>query len=184
MTPRDPRTPRRFGSVRGMLVAWLVCLPVAFLFTQLTRDVPVRSAMAAGAALDRYGERGTVTVTHDKVVRQKSGSTRHCFGEFRPRDGGPVVTGVRVRLNGRCTPGREVDVRFLPKHTNTWLIPTRQDTAYAGTGAGEAIAITLFMGLFCLLIGGPFVVCAAAFPALVATTLARRARSARAAPPP
>lgn len=156
-----------------MLIAWLVCLPIAFLFAQLTRDVPVRSAHAAAAAYDWFGEPGTVTVTHRKTVSETSGRKRYCYGHFRPADGGPTVTDVRIHISGGCRDGRKADARLLRKD-DSWLIPQKEHTAYADAGATEAILVGTFMGLFCLVVGGPFVAAALAFPVLILMTVIRR----------
>lgn len=174
---RVDKTERR-GNVGGLLVAWVVCLPIAFFFVQLTQDAPIRSVKAVAAANDWAGERGTVTVTHRKVYSDSSGRNRHCYGEFRPANGGPTLADVRIHLRGGCQVGRVVDARVLRKD-HSWLMPQKQHTAYAGTGAGEAIVVGVLMGLFCLIVGGPFVACALAFPVLALMTLApRRGRDA------
>ncbi|WP_436777328.1 hypothetical protein [Yinghuangia sp. YIM S09857] len=166
---------RRRGSVKGLLIAFVVCLPVAWLFVQLTLDVPVRSVKAVAAANDHYGERGTVTVTHRKVVNDSSGRKRHCHGEFRPRGGGTVVPDVRVRMSGDCTVGRTLDARLL-RQDDSWLIPQKDPVAYAGSGAGEAITVGVFIGLFCLIVGAPFVAAAVGIPVLVVAELWHRRR--------
>lgn len=170
------------GSLRGLAVMWAVCLPLAILFAQLAYDVPVRSAKAAGAAFGWYGERGTVTVTHSEKVRtSRGGQERRCYGDFRPRGAGDAVevTGVRVHLDGGCTQGRTVDVRLLRADTGSWLIDHDEDEAFAGTGAGTPLVLLVFMGLFCLVVGAPFVLCALVFPCLMVLVAVRRRRAAR-----
>ncbi|UGQ08949.1 hypothetical protein LO772_18375 [Yinghuangia sp. ASG 101] len=168
------------GSARALGVLWLVCLPLAFFFGQLTYDVPVHSAKAAGAAFGWYGEDGTVTVTHvKKVTKSRGGTERRCYGDFHARDGdGAAVTGVRVHLDGGCTPGRTVDVRLLRADTGSWLID-HDDEAFAGTGAGTPLVLLVFMGLFCLVVGGPFMLCALLFPCLMVLVAVRRRRARR-----
>lgn len=165
----------RGGSIGGLFVAWVVCLPIAFFFVQLTRDVPVRSVKVVAAANDWAGERGTATVTERKPYTDSSGRKRHCYGEFRPDNGGPVLADVRIHLSGACQAGRVVDTRLL-RREDSWLMPQKQHIAYAGTGAGEAVAAGVLMGLFCLVVGGPFVACVLAFPVLVLRELASRRR--------
>ncbi|MEU8136007.1 hypothetical protein [Streptodolium elevatio] len=40
---------------------------------------------------------------------------------------------------------------------DSWLMPQKQHIAYAGTGAGEVIAVGIRMGLFCVIVEVPFV---------------------------
>lgn len=169
---RTGKAAGRRGDVKGLLIAFVVCVPVAWFFVQLTLDVPVRSVKATAAAYDHYGERGTVTVTHREVVNDSGGRRRHCHGEFRPDGGGALLPDVRVHIDGACTVGRIVDARLLRKD-DSWLIPQREHTAYAGSGAGEAVTIGVFMGLFCLIVGGPFLAFALAAPVLVLAELWR-----------
>ncbi|MGW0662876.1 hypothetical protein [Streptodolium elevatio] len=55
---------------------------------------------------------------------------------------------------------------------DSWLMPQKQHIAYAGTGAGEAIAVGIRMGLFCVIVGVPFVASSLVLPVLVVRTLA------------
>lgn len=153
---------------------WLVCLPLAYFFVQLTRDVPIRSGKAVAAAYGWYGESGTVTVTHGKTVVQDGGKRRNCYGDFRPNGEGATVVGVRVHLSGTCKDGRRVTVRLLRRDTRSRLIQEKENVAYAGTGGGKAIVVGLLMGAFCLVVGGPFVLCAVVFPFLLLGVCLRR----------
>jgi hypothetical protein len=178
-----PRWSGRDGAnVGALFVLWLICAPVAWFFVQLTVDVPVRSAKVAAAAFGWHGEKGTVTVSHEKEVYEGNGrgggsKKRYCYGDFRPADGGRELTGIRVHLSGDCAKGREVAARLIRADLSSWMIPDKEDDAYAGSGWGVAIVLMLFMGLFCLLVGGLFMLCAATFPVLMVAALVRRLRT-------
>ncbi|HSA51358.1 MAG TPA: hypothetical protein VLH10_14795 [Yinghuangia sp.] len=83
---------------------------------------------------------------------------------------------MRVHLEGGCAQGRMVEARLLRKDTGSWLVKHGQDEAFAGTGAGTPLVLLVFMGLFCLVVGGPFVVCAVLFPLLMLTVVVQRRR--------
>ncbi|RMI38195.1 hypothetical protein EBN88_17435 [Streptomyces triticirhizae] len=162
------------------MLMWLVCVPVAWFVLQLVEDVPVRQARIIAAAFDWHGEKGTVTVSESKRVYEGGGrgggSMRtHCFGTFVPDDGTAPLTNIRVHV-GDCEIGRVAEARLIPKDPSSWMIPNKTDQAYAGDGWGQPLVLLLFMGLFLLIAGGPFVLCAALFPVMILLALYRRWR--------
>ncbi|WP_158920528.1 hypothetical protein [Streptomyces sp. NBRC 109706] len=161
---------------------WLICLPVAVFVVQLIEDVPVLSARVVAAAFDLHGEQGTITVTESREVREGGGrgsshTATHCFGVFTPDNGGPPLPDTRVHI-GDCDEGNVADVRLIRKDLSSWVMPNEKDTAYAfGHGWGTALVLFLFMGLFLLIAGGPFVLCAILFPVMMIAALINRARN-------
>ncbi|UED87188.1 hypothetical protein [Streptomyces profundus] len=170
------------ASVGGLLVMWLICLPVAAFVVQLVEDVPVRGARVVAAAFDLHGERGTVTIVESREVREGGGRggshmATHCFGVFTPSDGDPPLPDTRVHVGG-CEEGKVVDARLIREDLSSWVMPNEQDEAYTfGHGWGTPLLLFLFMGAFLLLAGGPFVLCAILFPIMITTTLIHRART-------
>ncbi|MFF1869229.1 hypothetical protein [Kitasatospora herbaricolor] len=127
------------------------------------------SETLAGAGL--VGERGMLKVTgcQDRSYSTEhggSGTTHHCYGDFRPDDGGPVVEGVELRggsgdaylVSGSCRNSRpnqpwwcggehsdSVRARYVNGDAWTWgdgvLLPTGVSLMGAAVfGAGALIA--------------------------------------------
>lgn len=174
MTSRGGSKSRRPEGLRYLVVAWLVTVPIGWFFLQLTLDVPWRAARATAAGFGWYGERGEVTVTSREKVRTSDGTRLRCYGTFRPADGGPAVERVRIHLDGTCTPGRAVEARLMRKDDDSWLIPMDDHEAFAGSGWGTPLVLLVFMGVFCLVVGGPFILYAAAGPIAIPVMWYRR----------
>jgi len=148
-------------------VAWLVCLPIAYFFIEVARAVPIHGGKSAAAAFGWSGEPGTVTITHTDKVHAKGGSRRICHGDFRTRGGDPVGD-VVLHASGPCRRGRVVEARLVRKDPTLRLVTDKEHDAYAGGGsATEPLVLLFFMGAFCLIVGGPFVVGAAVLPVRV-----------------
>lgn len=169
------------ASISGLLIMWLVCLPVAWFAVQLFQDVPLRAARNIAAAFDWYGERGSVTISESQKVRTGGGrggsrQETHCFGDFVPDDGSTPLPHVRVHV-GDCDEGRVVTARLVRKDLSSWVMPHDKDEAFAGHGWGTPLVLLLFMGTFLLIAGGPFVLCAVLFPVMMLQALVVRLRS-------
>lgn len=156
-------------SIGRLLVLWLVCLPLAWLFVLLAVEVPVGHARMVAAAFGWYGEEGTVTITG--LV----GWDQICSGTFVPDDGGAPRTGVEVHVSGSCDVGRVVTARLIRKDTG-WLRLSWNDLAFAGGGRGAALSEMLMTGAFILLVGGSIISFAMQFPVTVLIELFRRWR--------
>lgn len=108
---------------------------------------------SVGAAYGFSGETGHVTVTHEE--RAKNGAV--CYGTFDPGSEGPAREGVLVHSSGPCEAGRVDEARLVPAR-DTWMPMTDLDRAYVdagfGSGAGTSIVLLVFIGGFCVLVGG------------------------------
>ncbi|MGI5219193.1 hypothetical protein [Nocardia sp. CA-290969] len=168
----------------ALLVMWLICLPLAWFFGHLIKDIPIRAAVVVAAGLDWAGERGTTTITRSELVSEGGGRggshrTTYCFGDFTPAGQLPPRRDIRVHVEGPCEAGRVVPSRLVAGDPANWIDGTEQDQVYAGAGWVSAMFLGVFMGAFLLLVGGIPIVCAVLFPVMFLRNLYDRVRRNR-----
>ncbi len=162
-------------------VVFLASAALACVLIPLSVRFSGHELRALGAAYGWTGQEGVLEVT-ESVPLSEGGSL--CLGVFRSADGGPVRTGVHLYLSGPCGAGRVEAARLVPGEPS-WILTAERDRAYADTGFGSGVAISVLVfvlvNLFFLGLGLVFAQGASA----LGTALLRRAwlRRRRGAPP-
>lgn len=168
----------------ALLVMWVICLPAAWFFGHLIKDIPIRNAVVVAAGLDWAGERGTITVARAQRVYEGGGRggghrTVYCFGDFTPTGESLPLRDIRTHVDGPCEAGRVFPARLVRADPSNWIDGADQDQAYAGAGWGSALFVGVFMGAFLLIVGGIPIVCAVLFPIMILRNLYDRFRRTR-----